>query len=213
MHPFTRSYRGTLPLAPAWPALCRRLDLLYIDDSLANWGPQLRRFTQLRELTVRWYGGAAATLDAVLPPDLAQLHTLQRVTLLNVRLATFPAWLRTLPHLQALTLRGTGLLELPDWISDLTQLRTLRLENCCLTALPPTLRQMTSLRELGLSDTALRDFSPAQFPPQLKRLWFHGAGRYVRRDVARLQQALPNTAIWPDLSHPTWPPESRAELR
>ncbi|MGI4733940.1 MAG: leucine-rich repeat domain-containing protein [Janthinobacterium lividum] len=180
-----------------------------VDDSLASWGPQLLRFSQVRELAVRWYSGAATTIDTLFPPELARLRTLRRVTLLNVPLADFPAWLIDLPNLQYLTVRGTDVTCIPDWICSLKQLRTLRVENCRLTTLPTTLRQMAALRELGLSDTQIHDFSPAQFPPNLKRLSFHGSGRYVRRDVAKLQQALKGTKIFPDLSHPTWPPESR----
>jgi Leucine-rich repeat (LRR) protein len=134
---------------------------------------------------------------------------LRRLTLLNVPLAEFPAWVLDLPKLQYLMVRGTNLTCIPDWIYRLQQLHTLRVENCELTTLPRTLRQLTNLRELGLCDTQLRDFSPDQFPPHLKRLSFHGSGYYVRRDVAKLQQALKGTKIWPDLSHPNWPPESR----
>jgi|GEM_PF-1064961 len=206
---FTRSYSGHLPSAPAWPSLCLELDLVYVDDSLASWGPQLLLFSQVRELAVRWYSGAATSIDALFPPELTQLRTLRHVTLLNVPLTTFPAWLIELPSLQYLTVRGTGLTCIPNWICSLKQLRTLRVENCRLTTLPTTLRQMTGLRELGLSDTEIHDFNPIQFPPSLKRLYFHGSGCYVRQDVANLQQALKSTKIWPDLSNPTWPPESR----
>jgi Leucine-rich repeat (LRR) protein len=204
----TRSYKGHIPPVPVWPSLCLRLGLVWIDNSLVNCGPQLRRFSRLRELDVRWYSGAEPITNSLFPPEITQLRTLQRVTLLNVPIG-FPAWVIDLPHLQHLTVRGTGLTCLPDWIYQLKQLRTLRVENCRLTTLPPTLRQMSNLRELSLSDTEIRDFSPAQFPTHLKRLSFHGSGCYVRRDVAKLQQGLPGTRIWPDLSHPSWPPERR----
>jgi hypothetical protein len=198
---FTRRYHGLLSPAPAWPSLCTKLSLLYANDSLAGWGPQLLRFSRLRELYVGWYSGSRATIDSLFPPELAQLSTLRRVTLLNLPLAAFPTWVIDLPNLQYLTVRGTDLTRIPEWIYHLKHLRTLRVENCALTTLPNALRQMTHLRELGLSDTQLRDFSPAQFPPYLKRLSFDGSGYYVRRDVATLQQALPGTEIWPNLSH------------
>ena len=200
---FTRDYKGSLPSTPAWPSLCTKLSILHANDSLARWGPQLLRFAHLRELYIGWYSGTQATIDSLFPPELAQLRTLRRVTLLNVPLAEWPTWLIDLPNLQHLVVRGTGL------ICQLEQLRTLRVENCRLTTLPGTMCHMTKLRELGLSDTEIRDWNPAQFPPQLKRLWFHGSGCYVRQDVAQLQQALKGTTIWPDLSHPSWPPESR----
>jgi Leucine-rich repeat (LRR) protein len=208
MELFTRSYQGPLPPAPTWPSCCLRLGLAHVDASLASWGSQLVRFSRLRELDVAWSAGDEPTIDAWFPSELTQLHTLRRVSLLNLPIA-FPAWVRALPKLQYLTVRGTNLSSIPDWISELKQLRTLRVENCALATLPTTLRQLTNLRELSLSDTQIRDFSPEQFPPHLKRLAFHGSGRYVRQDVVKLQQGLKDTKIWPDLSHPHWPPVSR----
>jgi hypothetical protein len=88
---FTHDYKGLLPPAPAWPSLCTKLSLIYVDDSLVSWGPQLLRFSRLRELYLGWYSGAQATIDSLVPPELTQLHMLRRVTLLNVPLTEFPA--------------------------------------------------------------------------------------------------------------------------
>ncbi len=209
---FKRHYERHLPSAPAWPSLCFRLALWHVDNKLLEWGPQLLGFSRLRQLNVSWHAGDAASIDSIFPPELAQLRTLERVELLNLPI-TFPEWVRALPNLRYLMVRGTESTHIPEWICELKQLRTLRVENCALTTLPATLRQMTNLRELGLSDTQIRDFSPEQFPPHLKRLTFHGSGYYVRQDVARLQQTLKGTKIWPDLSHPNWPPDSRERIQ
>lgn len=198
----TRQYTS-LPHTLLWPSLCRQLVVFSVDHRIQDWGSKFLQLTHLKELILMGDSRIYDSTTFSLPVEIGQLRTLKRLTLLNLPI-DFPAWIADLPRLRALTVRGTNLTTIPVWIHQLSHLHTLRIENCDLTVLPKTLRGMNSLRELGLGDTRLRDFSPAQFPPQLRSLNFVGSGCWRRSDLRQLQRALPGTKVHPDPDHPAF---------
>jgi Leucine-rich repeat (LRR) protein len=199
---FTRQYTS-LPPTLLWPSLCRRLVVFSVDHRVQEWGRHFLQLTHLQDLDLM---GDRSILDSAtfsLPAEIGQLRTLKRLTLLNLPI-DFPAWIANLSNLRYLVVRGTNLTTIPSWIHQLSRLHTLRVENCDLTVLPKTLQGMNNLRELGLCDTRLRDFSPAQFPPQLRSLNFAGTGCWRRNDLRQLQRALPGTKVHPDPDDPAF---------
>lgn len=199
---FTRRY-ASLPQTLPWPSLCRRLVVYAVDHRVQEWGPIFLQLTHLQDLHLQGSHSIYDSTTFSLPVEIGQLRALKRLTLLNLPI-DFPAWIADLPHLRALTVRGTDLTTIPAWIHQLSRLHTLRVENCDLAVLPKTLRELNNLRELGLCDTRLRDFSPAQFPPQLHSLNFAGSGCWRRSDLRQLQRALPGTKVHPNPDHPAF---------
>lgn len=199
---FTRQYTS-LPHTLLWPALCRRMFVFSVDHRVQEWGPNFLQLTHLQELNLMGDSSIYDSTTFSLPVEIGQLRTLKRLTLLNLPI-DFPSWIANLPNLRALMVRGTNLTTIPPWIHQLSHLHTLQIENCNLTVLPETLRKMNNLRELGLCDTRLRDFSPEQFPPQLRSINFAGSGCWRRSDLRQLQKALLGTKVHPDPDHPAW---------
>jgi hypothetical protein len=199
---FTRRYTS-LPHTLPWPSLCRRLVVYAVDHQVQEWGPKFLQLVNLRALHLQGDSSIYDSTTFSLPAEIGQLRTIKQLSLLNLPI-DFPAWIADLPNLRALMVRGTNLTSIPPWIQQLSHLHTLQIENCDLTVLPETLRKMNNLRELGLCDTRLRDFSPAQFPPQLRSINFAGSGCWRRSDLRQLQKALPSTKVYPDPDHPAW---------
>jgi hypothetical protein len=199
---FTRRHTA-LPHTLPWPSLCRRLVVYAVDHRVQEWGPKFLQLRHLQDLHLQGSSSIYNSTTFSLPVEIGQLRTLKRLTLLNLPI-DFPAWIADLSHLRALMVRGTNLTAIPTWIPQLRHLHTLRIENCDLAVLPETLREMNNLRELGLCDTRLRDFSSAQFPPQLRSLNFAGSGGWRRSDLRQLQRELPRTNVQPDPDHPGW---------
>jgi Leucine-rich repeat (LRR) protein len=195
---FTRTYTS-LPQRTKWPTLCLRLNLMWANRNLQDWGTELLRFTRLRKLHIQGDSSIYDSLDFKLPPEIGNLQTLQHLTLLNLPV-DFPDWIVNLQNLRYLMVRGTNLTTIPNWINRLSNLRTLKVENCSLSTLPIELREMDNLRELGLCDTQLFNFNPEQFPQKLKYLSFAGSGYYRRSDLESLQRALVSTDV-----SPHWP--------
>jgi hypothetical protein len=192
---FTRHYSSP-PAKMAWPALCRHLTILGVDQRLQSWGTHLVACSRLHTLHLQADPSIYDRADFHLPVEIGQLQTLRSLTLLNLPI-DFPDWIQRLTHLRYLTVRGTDLTHLPAWISQLRQLHMLRIENCALQSLPESLRYMTQLRELGLCDTQLTDLRAEWFPSKLQRLDFSGTGCYQPQDVVQLQRVFTTTQVYP----------------
>lgn len=175
----------------------RRLSVLWIDESVLQWGPELQRLRCLRKLHLQGDLSLCDSKDFSLPTEIGELHTLRTLTLLNLPIS-FPEWIAQLTNLRYLMVRGTNTTKIPEWIIRLKKLHTLRVENCDLQALPDTLRQMDNLRHLGLVHTRqLQNIRPEQLPKRLKSLDILDSGQYEPADLEQLRQALKGTRINP----------------
>lgn len=181
----------------------RRLSVLWIDEHVREWGPELLRLRRLRKLHLQ----GDLSIDGInftLPVEIGTLHSLRRLTLLNLPI-DFPEWIVNLTNLRYLTIRGTNATEIPEWIVCLKKLHTLRVENCDLQALPHTLRQMDNLRHLSLVHTQmLPNISPEQLPKHLKSLDILDSGQYEPGDLEQLRRALKGTSINPAADPAPW---------
>lgn len=83
-----------------------------------------------------------------LPPEIAQLTRLNKLTLENNQLKVWPAALDALTSLRYLSLRGTELSVLPDQIGRFTALTFLNLNINHLSALPSAIGKLASLTSL-----------------------------------------------------------------
>jgi hypothetical protein len=182
----------------------RRLSVLWVDERVRQWGPELLRLRRLRELYLQGDPGIYYRTDFTLPAEIGALHTLRKLELLNLPI-DFPEWIMHLTNLRYLMVRGTNATAVPDWIVHLKRLHTLRVENCDLQSLPHTLRQMDNLRHLGLVHTQLLpNISPDQLPRNLKSLDILDSGQYEPADLAQLRKASKGTSINPAGAPASW---------
>jgi internalin A len=186
---------SSLPEALA-ASKCRRL-LIWVDEEFQSSGKQLLRLTHLQELSLHGKHTIFDYPNFTLPVEIGQLHTLRKLTLLNLPV-TPPEWIAQLSELRNLKLRGINLVDIPSWIVELKNLHSLNIENCELHGLPEELRQMSNLRYLRFADIQLRELRPEQFPQNLKLIEFSGCGIHMRRKLCELKQAMKGTKIHPD---------------
>ena len=79
----------------------RRLSVLWIDESVLQWGPELRRLRYLRKLHLQGDLSLCDSKDFSLPTEIGELHTLRTLTLLNLPIS-FPEWIAQLTNLRYL---------------------------------------------------------------------------------------------------------------
>ncbi len=101
-----------------------------------------------------------------LPPEIGQLHTLERLDLGHNQktgrynhLTYLPATIGQLTNLRSLNLRNNKLSTLPDGLAQLRNLYSLNLSSNELTFLPEGLAQLKKLQSLNLSSNKLTSLS------------------------------------------------------
>jgi hypothetical protein len=193
------------PFKPRFFAPFRRsLSVLWIDESVQEWGPELLRLRCLQHLYLQGDSTIWDSKDFSLPTEIGKLQTLRSLTLLNLPV-DFPEWIAQLTNLRYLMVRGGNTTMIPEWIVNLKKLHTLRVENCDFQTLPHTLRQMNNLRHLGLVHTQrLQNIRPEQLPKRLKSLDILDSGQYEPADLEQLRQALKGTRINPAGAPAPW---------
>jgi Leucine-rich repeat (LRR) protein len=92
---------------------------------------------------------------SALPPEIGQLHLLQRLHLTRDNLQSLPPEIGQLAHLELLEVSSNELSSLPPEIGQLVNLKTLLALNNRLSSLPPEIGQLTQLEVLWLSANQL----------------------------------------------------------
>ncbi|PID58617.1 GTPase [candidate division KSB3 bacterium] len=95
-----------------------------------------------------------------LPPEIANLSTLERLDLRENQLTALPPEFGQLSALQVLDLRQNQLTALPPEFGQLSALQVLDLRQNQLTALPPELGQLRALKKLSLWGNQLTALPP-----------------------------------------------------
>jgi Leucine-rich repeat (LRR) protein len=121
--------------------------------------PEIAQLTSLESLELGFNSLTA------LPPEIAQLTNLQDLSLTRNSLAELPLVVTQLANLRRLFLGYNNLTVLPPEIAQLTNLRGLYLHDNSLTALPSEITQLTNLTALTLGSNNL-----AALPPIITQL-------------------------------------------
>jgi len=179
------------------PENCKKLSLLFIKQNLKNSGDILSKFINLEILEIQGDPTIFYLNDFELPKEIANLHKLKKISLLNLPFKIFPEWITTIKSLRYLMIRGTDIDSIPDSIVRLDHLKTLRVENCELNKLPKVFNQMENLEFLGLSDTKLTDLNSELFPKNLKEINFSGTKKYKEYQLQILKTKMKKTTIYP----------------
>ena len=170
---------------------------MFLKDNLVNNGQDFLKLERLTELYIQGDPVIYGDNCFELPTEIGQLKNLQRLTLLNLPLKSFPDWIMNLTNLRFLIIRGTDATFIPESIKFLSKLKTLRVENCNLQILPVALSEMHQLKYLGLCDTRLKEIKATMFPVSLKTLDFSGTGCYDLNDLRELKSELKQTRVHP----------------
>lgn len=178
---------------------CKSLSLMCAEN-LVNRGQDFLQLVHLKELHIQGDQVIYDDYSFELPTELGQLKHLQKLTLLNLPLKSFPTWIMNLSNLSSLMVRGTDVTFIPEEIKSLSKLKTLRVENCNLQILPAGLSEMRQLKYLGLCDTRLKQIKASMFPSHLKTLDFSGTGVYDLDDLQKLRLNLKRTHMRPILN-------------
>ena len=96
----------------------------------------------------------------VLPPEIGQLTSLQKLYLRENDLSTLPAEIGKLVVLQELNLINNNFEALPAEIGQLIALQRLQMDGNDLQALPPEIGQLSNLQFLRLPDNNLTEIPP-----------------------------------------------------
>ncbi|MCZ8066992.1 MAG: leucine-rich repeat domain-containing protein [Microcystis sp. LE17-20D] len=96
-----------------------------------------------------------------IPEALAQLTSLQELNLSINRIRGIPEALAQLTSLQSLDLRNNQISEIPEALAQLTSLQHLRLSNNQISEIPEALAHLTSLQYLHLRNNQIREIPEA----------------------------------------------------
>ncbi|TRU95593.1 MAG: GTP-binding protein [Microcystis wesenbergii Mw_QC_B_20070930_S4] len=96
-----------------------------------------------------------------IPEALAQLTSLQFLDLYNNQIRGIPEALAQLTSLQRLYLSNNQIREIPEALAQLTSLQYLYLSNNQIREIPEALAQLTSLQDLDLSNNQIREIPEA----------------------------------------------------
>ncbi|NCS52102.1 MAG: leucine-rich repeat protein, partial [Microcystis aeruginosa G13-05] len=96
-----------------------------------------------------------------IPPEIAQLTSLQSLDLSYNQISEIPEALAQLTSLQRLYLSDNQISEIPEALAQLTSLRSLELNNNQIREIPEALAQLTSLRSLELNNNQIREIPEA----------------------------------------------------
>lgn len=195
MYLFKKTKFSSLDNAIQHSKNCKKLNLLFIKDSLKDKGEIFSQFVNLKTLEIQADPSIYNLNDFELPKEIASLKKLKKISLLNLPFKVFPEWITNMKSLEYLMIRGNEIDSIPDSIYKLDKLKTLRIENCKLNKLPETLHEMRNLRILGLSDTKLTNLTPHLFPNNLKELNLSGTRRFTDIDLEILKNVMNKTKI------------------
>jgi internalin A len=96
-----------------------------------------------------------------IPPEIAQLTSLQELNLNNNQISEIPEALAQLTSLQFLDLGHNQISEIPEALAQLTSLQILLLSNNQIREIPEALAQLTSLQYLYLYNNQIREIPEA----------------------------------------------------
>ena len=96
-----------------------------------------------------------------IPPEIAQLTSLQILVLKNNQIREIPEALAQLTSLQILVLNNNQIREIPEALAQLTSLQRLYLSYNQIREIPEALAHLTSLQYLHLSDNQIREIPEA----------------------------------------------------
>jgi len=96
-----------------------------------------------------------------IPPEIAQLTSLQYLDLSDNQISEIPEALTHLTSLQVLLLSNNQIREIPEALAQLTSLQYLYLYNNQIREIPEALAQLTSLQYLYLSNNQIREIPEA----------------------------------------------------
>jgi len=96
-----------------------------------------------------------------IPPEIADLTSLQLLDLSNNQISEIPEALAHLTSLQRLFLYNNQIREIPEALTQLTSLQYLYLSNNQISEIPEALAQLTSLQLLDLSHNQIREIPEA----------------------------------------------------
>lgn len=169
----------------------KRLSIMFPEYDLGKHGQDFLKLQRLKSLYIQ----GTVNLNAhnfSLPEEIGELAKLQKLTLLNVPLATFPDWIGKLTNLTYLMVRSNDVTEIPPFIKNLKKLHTLRVENCELKSIPEELKQLSNLRIVSLVDTKIVNYPFTLLPPKINSLTLSGPiYTYKAKELNRLRKRLP----------------------
>ncbi|CCH92805.1 Leucine-rich-repeat protein (fragment) [Microcystis aeruginosa PCC 9432] len=96
-----------------------------------------------------------------IPPEIAQLTSLQSLDLSYNQISEIPEALAQLTSLQYLDLYNNQISEIPEALAQLTSLQYLHLSNNQIREIPEALAHLTSLQDLDLSDNQISEIPEA----------------------------------------------------
>ncbi|MFM7279304.1 MAG: leucine-rich repeat protein [Microcystis aeruginosa] len=96
-----------------------------------------------------------------IPPEIAQLTSLQSLDLNKNQIREIPEALAYLTSLQRLDLSNNQISEIPEALAQLTSLQYFNLNNNQIREIPEALAHLTSLQRLGLSNNQIREIPEA----------------------------------------------------
>jgi internalin A len=96
-----------------------------------------------------------------IPPEIAQLTSLQSLDLSYNQISEIPEALAQLTSLQVLYLHNNQIREIPEALAQLTSLQSLDLSYNQISEIPEALAQLTSLQHLDLSYNQIREIPEA----------------------------------------------------
>ncbi len=100
-----------------------------------------------------------------LPPEIAELKTLTKLSLFGNKLTQLPPYIGELENLEELDLSYNLLIQLPPEIGELKNLKILNLTRNQLTKLPPEIGELKNLNYFYLSGNQI-----TQLPPEIGKL-------------------------------------------
>ncbi len=172
---------NSLEAAEAHAGTIRRLWLLGNSVSFVAFSRLLRRLTAVQEIRLGWQSWMA------LPKELAYLTELRSLTVLNIPVQNFPAFLATCPKLTELVLRDTDITTIPASIREFRGLRQLDVSNNPLTQLPSELGLLPELQELIVTEAGLTTLPDALSAlKHLRRLMLTG-NRLTQAEALRIR--------------------------
>ncbi|MCA2630673.1 MULTISPECIES: COR domain-containing protein [unclassified Microcystis] len=125
------------------------------DKNLTEIPPEIAQLTSLQELHLSF------NQISEIPEALAQLTSLQYLDLSHNQISEIPEALAQLTSLQLLDLSNNQISEIPEALAQLTSLQHLRLSNNQISEIPEALAQLTSLQELNLTGNQIREIPEA----------------------------------------------------
>jgi Leucine-rich repeat (LRR) protein len=147
---FRRKPHDSLQEAGVRPEAVRRLWLIRAGVSFEAFSTLLPQLTNVREIRLGWQSWAE------LPSRLSELREIRSLSVLNIPIQSFPAFLTSCPRLTELVLRGTNIASIPA-VQAFRHLRRLDFSNNPVQTIPPELGRLPELRELQLADDGLKE--------------------------------------------------------